>query len=181
MLVDGNMERGRRGQLLVAWLLLSSAACRRPPADDVQTEAPAQPSLAAPSPAPGAGGAGEQPVTIAPAPTSQAMLTVNGQQVRIAEAEALAVRAALVASIQASNVPYKEQLLGETKDAPIGFEPDLARIGLWILSAPNGTMQLMYREPSDDPVTFFYRAKVENRAGHWEVRDLTRGEMRRRR
>jgi len=176
------MERGRRGRLLAALLaLLWSAACRRPPSEDVETQSPAAPSPAAPSVAPGAAGAGEQSVTLAPSATNQAMLNVNGQSVRIAEAEALSVRAALIASIEASDVPYKEQLLAQTRNAPISFQPEVARIGLWILSVQAGAMELMYREPSDAPVSFFYRATVEDVAGRWQVRDLTRGEMRRRR
>lgn len=116
-----------------------------------------------------------------PTPTDRAMLTVQGQSVRLGPDEARAVRAALLASIEASSVPYKAELLAQTKDAPIDFEADLVRIGLWILSAPDGSMQLLYREPSDAPVSFFYRATVENHAGRWEVLNLTRGELRRRR
>jgi len=118
-------------------------------------------------------------VATASTPTDRTTLLVQGKSVLLGPDEAVAIRAALVAAIQASSVPYKEQLLAQTKDAPIGFEPDLVRIGLWILSAPDGPLQLLYREPTDAPVSFFYRALVENRAGRWEVSGLTRGEMRR--
>jgi hypothetical protein len=164
--------------MLVVLLLLASTACRRPPSDEAERSAEVTPES---SPAPAAGGAGEPAMPPLPTPTDRAMLTVQGQSVRLGPDEARAVRAALVASIEASSVPYKAELLAQTKDAPIDFEADLVRIGLWILSAPDGSMQLMYREPSDAPASFFYRAKVENHAGRWEVLNLTRGELRRRR
>jgi hypothetical protein len=164
--------------MLAVLLLLSIPACRRPPSADAERSAEvAPPSSSASS----TGSAGEPAMPPLPTPTDHALLTVQGQSVHLGPDQARAVRAALVASIAASSVPYKEELLAQTKDAPIDFEPDLVRIGLWILSAPDGSMQLMYREPSDAPVSFFYRAKVEDHAGRWEVLDLTRGELRRRR
>jgi len=95
--------------------------------------------------------------------------------------DALAIRAALVDRLNQSDIPYKEAMLDRTRDAPITIEPRLGRIGLWVLGESEGRLNLIYREPSDAPVTFYYSAEAANEAGRWRVGELEAREMRRKR
>jgi hypothetical protein len=116
--------------------------------------------------------AGAQAVVIEPPPTDEALMEVDGQQLRITREIASAIRAALLAQIEKSDLPHKQVLLDETRAASVSFSPGLARFGLWVLSAPADRLQLIFRQPSEAQVASYYQAEVSNRAGAWQVEDL---------
>jgi hypothetical protein len=109
------------------------------------------------------------------------VIDVAGRQVVITRDDARVIRAALVDRLKQSDIPYKDGMLDRTRDAPITLEPHLVRIGLWVLGESEGRLAVIYREPSDAPVTFYYKAEAKNEAGRWRVGELESREMRRRR
>jgi len=119
-------------------------------------------------------------VTEAPPQTGEAVLEVAGRRLRINGDEAVKIRTELSAQIEKSQLPHKQELLEQTRDAPISFGPQLVRFGLWILSAQGDRLQLIFRQPSDAPVVNFYQGDVSNRAGEWHVENLRVVTMRRR-
>jgi hypothetical protein len=119
-------------------------------------------------------------VTEVPPQTDEAVLEVGGQRVRINRDAALKVLTELSTQVEKSKLPHKQELLEQTRDAPISFSPDLVRFGLWLLSAQGDRMQLMFRQPSDAPVANVYQADVSNRAAQWQVDNLRVVSLRRR-
>jgi hypothetical protein len=201
---------GRWFVLAALALGVASNGCRKPqPEEDWSpidreptTPAPNRPAPAAPVPsspapsastpprplaapsgsdtAPRAAATGAAAVTEVPPQSEGAVLEISGRRVPINKDVALRIRTELSAQIEKSKLPHKQELLEQTRDAPILFSPDLVRFGLWILSAQGDHAQLIFRQPTDAPVSNFYQAEVYNRAGQWQVENLRVMSMRRR-
>ena len=162
-----------RGWLLGCALSIGLCACQNSaPRDTLQPEAPqrAQPprepseatkALAAPSAAP----------TVAPQPGSSPVLT---------QADADAIKVALLARLRQSVVEHRDYLITNTQAVPATVEGGFVRIGTWVMQPQGGRLMLTYRMPAGPMAAEAYRAEVVNVGGQWNVQEIVSGQIRRR-
>jgi hypothetical protein len=100
---------------------------------------------------------------------------------RVTLADAEAIRAALVARLQKSDLADRDALIKMTEHAPVAIDSGFLRIGAWLLQAQDDALTLTYRGPLGPAMAQIYRAEIAKEGGSWVAKDVVAGQVRVRR
>lgn len=92
--------------------------------------------------------------------------------ITVSKADGEAIRDALAARIEGSDVEDRDMLLGRTRGRYVKPQADLMVIGGWRLTMQGDELQLMFRFGTGAPQA--YIASVEKTANGWQVSEVER-------
>lgn len=97
-------------------------------------------------------------------------LELAGSPVTLTRTDAQAIRAALIARLEESALPAREQLIMRAKSPPIAFEKDTISIGTWGLAATGSELTLTERMGPGSAEA--YQAEVTREDGQFRVGEV---------